>query len=41
VAPELVVQVAFAEWTPDRRLRHPSYLGQREDKAPEDVSCEP
>lgn len=41
VEPELVVQVAFAEWTPDRRLRHPSYLGQRDDKAAAEVSCEP
>lgn len=41
VRPEMVVQVAFGEWTPERRLRHPSYLGRREDKAPEDVTCDP
>lgn len=41
VRPELVVQVAFGEWTPERRLRHPSYLGRRDDKAARDVSCDP
>jgi bifunctional non-homologous end joining protein LigD len=29
-----VVQVEFAEWTSDAILRHPSYLGTRDDKAP-------
>lgn len=37
VAPRLVGQVAFTEWTADGRLRHPSFLGLREDKATEDV----
>lgn len=37
VRPELVVQVAFGEWTSDGRLRHPAYLGQRTDKDPSDV----
>jgi bifunctional non-homologous end joining protein LigD len=32
VRPELVAQVAFSEWTRDGRLRHPRYLGLREDK---------
>lgn len=32
VIPELVVQVAFAEWTDDQHLRHPVYLGLRDDK---------
>src|SRR4051812_9262303 len=27
VEPVLVAEVAFGEWTPDGRLRHPSYLG--------------
>lgn len=31
VRPEPVVQVAFAEWTPDHRLRQPSFLGERDD----------
>ncbi len=37
VKPRLVAQVAFTEWTSDNRLRHPSFLGLREDKAPEEV----
>ena len=37
VRPRLVAQVAFTEWTGDNRLRHPSFLGLREDKAPEEV----
>ncbi len=32
VEPELVAQVGFAEWTSAGRLRHPRYLGLREDK---------
>lgn len=38
VRPELVAELAFAEWTADGRLRHPSYLGLRTDKAAEDVT---
>jgi len=41
VRPELVVEVAFGEWTQDGRLRHPSYLGQRTDKDPHEVVREP
>lgn len=37
VVPDLVAQVAFGEWTSDGILRHPSYLGQREDKAAGEV----
>jgi DNA ligase D-like protein (predicted ligase) len=37
VEPELVGQVAFTEWTRDGRLRHPRYLGLRDDKAARDV----
>jgi bifunctional non-homologous end joining protein LigD len=32
VEPELVAQIGFTEWTRDGRLRHPRYLGLREDK---------
>ncbi len=32
--PELVVEVEFVEWTADGRLRHPSFVGLREDKDP-------
>jgi bifunctional non-homologous end joining protein LigD len=38
--PELVVQVAFEEWTEAGRLRHPRYLGPRPDKAVADVRRE-
>jgi bifunctional non-homologous end joining protein LigD len=37
VEPRLVAQVGFSEWTRDGRLRHPRYLGLRDDKAAEDV----
>jgi bifunctional non-homologous end joining protein LigD len=37
VEPKLVAQVAFMEWTPDGRLRHPSFLGVRFDKPARDV----
>ena len=30
--PRLVAEVSFTEWTDDGRLRHPVYLGLREDK---------
>jgi bifunctional non-homologous end joining protein LigD len=35
--PQLVAQIGFSEWTRDGKLRHPRYLGLRDDKAPEDV----
>jgi bifunctional non-homologous end joining protein LigD len=34
VKPVLVAQVRFTEWTTDGKLRHPVYLGLRDDKAP-------
>jgi bifunctional non-homologous end joining protein LigD len=37
VRPELVAQVGFAEWTRDGRLRHPRYIGLREDKPAREV----
>ncbi len=40
VEPELVVEVAFAEWTRDGRLRAPVYLGVRDDKAAAEVRRE-
>ncbi|HEY2900207.1 MAG TPA: non-homologous end-joining DNA ligase [Polyangia bacterium] len=36
-APKLVCEVAFAEWTGDGSLRHPSFQGLRLDKNPTDV----
>jgi bifunctional non-homologous end joining protein LigD len=40
VEPELVAQIAFMEWTPDGRLRHPSFLGLRFDKPAREVRRE-
>ncbi|MDT4894583.1 MAG: bifunctional non-ous end joining protein LigD [Pseudonocardiales bacterium] len=37
VTPKLVGEVAFSEWTPDGRLRHPAWRGLRPDKAVTDV----
>ena len=37
VKPRLVVQVKFTEWTDDGKLRHPTYLGVRDDVKPERV----
>src|ERR671912_538580 len=37
VEPEIVAQIAFMEWTPDGRLRHPSFLGVRIDKPAREV----
>ncbi|MBI2187281.1 MAG: DNA ligase D [Acidobacteria bacterium] len=39
--PELVAEVKFTEWTADGRLRHPTYLGLRDDMRPQDVRKEP
>jgi bifunctional non-homologous end joining protein LigD len=33
VKPALVVEVSFAEWTPDGHVRHPTFRGVRRDKA--------
>jgi len=38
LAPRLVAQVAFDEWTADRRLRQPAFLGLRDDKTPSAVA---
>ena len=35
--PTLVAQVAFTEWTRDGKLRHPRYLGLRDDKDASEV----
>jgi bifunctional non-homologous end joining protein LigD len=37
VRPKLVGQFGFAEWTRDGRLRHPRYLGLRDDKRASEV----
>ena len=38
VRPGLVGEVAYAEWTPAGRLRHPTWRGLRPDKTPADVA---
>jgi bifunctional non-homologous end joining protein LigD len=40
VRPDLVAQVRFTEWTDDRKLRHPVYLGLRDDKRAASVEIE-
>ena len=40
VRPQLVAQIKFTEWTADAKLRHPVYLGLRDDKKPADVRRE-
>ncbi|TPG18787.1 DNA ligase D [Sphingomonas koreensis] len=40
IRPRLVAEIAFTEVTTDGVLRHPSYLGLREDKQPEAVVVE-
>ncbi len=40
VTPKLVVEIKFAEWTSDGRLRQPIFLGLRDDKAARDVTIE-
>jgi bifunctional non-homologous end joining protein LigD len=40
VRPELVCEVAFAEWTLDGELRQTAFLGWRDDKNPGEVVLE-
>lgn len=40
VKPKLVAQISFTEWTDDGKLRHPVYLGLRDDKDPKGVHRE-
>ena len=41
VAPKLVAEVKFTEWTADGKLRHPTYLGLRDDIDPRTIRREP
>jgi bifunctional non-homologous end joining protein LigD len=40
VKPRLVAEVKFTEWTSAGEMRHPVFLGLREDKRAEDVVLE-
>jgi len=40
VRPELVVEVRYTEWTDDGRIRHPAYLGTRDDKVASEIGRE-
>jgi bifunctional non-homologous end joining protein LigD len=40
VKPKLVAEVKFTEWTAGGEMRHPAFLGLREDKKPVDVVLE-
>jgi bifunctional non-homologous end joining protein LigD len=37
VRPDLIAQIKFTEWTDDEKLRHPVYLGLRDDKTAKEV----
>jgi bifunctional non-homologous end joining protein LigD len=37
LAPRLIAQTSYQEWTADRKLRQPVFLGLRDDKRPQDV----
>ncbi|HYB44832.1 MAG TPA: non-homologous end-joining DNA ligase, partial [Candidatus Methylomirabilis sp.] len=41
VEPRLVCEVRFTEWTDEGGLRHPTFLGLRPDKRPEECRHEP
>jgi bifunctional non-homologous end joining protein LigD len=41
IEPRLVAEVKFTEWTSDGKLRHPTYLGLRDDVDPSSVRREP
>jgi bifunctional non-homologous end joining protein LigD len=38
--PRLVAEVAFSNWTIDHVMRHPKFVGLREDKPAKDVKLE-
>ena len=41
VKPDLVAQIKFANWTDDKKLRAPVFLGLRDDKRPREVLLPP
>ena len=40
VKPELTCEVKFSSWTKDKIMRHPSFIGLRSDKKPEEIHIE-
>lgn len=40
IKPELVCEVKFSNWTPDKHLRAPVFLGLRQDVSPKDTRLE-
>ena len=40
VEPREVVEVVFAQWTTDGRIRHPSFQGLRDDRPPQEATRE-
>ena len=40
VKPQVLCEISFLEWTADGHVRHPSFKGIREDKAPKSVKKE-
>jgi bifunctional non-homologous end joining protein LigD len=40
VKPKVVVEVSFVEWTRDSLLRHPEFIGVRDDKSPKEIRRE-
>lgn len=40
IKPELVAEVGFTEWTENNKLRHPRFIGLRDDKDPKEVEKE-
>jgi bifunctional non-homologous end joining protein LigD len=37
IKPKLVGEVKFTEWTRDGQMRHPAFVGLRDDKRAKDV----
>jgi bifunctional non-homologous end joining protein LigD len=37
LSPKLVAQISYQEWTTDKKLRQPVFLGLRDDKSPREV----
>jgi bifunctional non-homologous end joining protein LigD len=37
LSPKLVAQISYQEWTADKKLRQPVFIGLRDDKSPQEV----